>query len=79
MASGIIRTSTSPYSSPVLLVKKKAGSWRFYMNYQALNNVTFLDKFPIPIIEELFDVLNRANMFLKIDLKAGYHHIRMCK
>jgi hypothetical protein len=74
---GYIRPSSSPWGSPALFVKKKDGSLRMCVDYHPLNEVTIKNKYPLPRIDVLFDQLAGARVFSKIDIRSGYHQIKI--
>lgn len=77
LKAGLITPSASPFASPVLLVKKKDGSWRFCVDYRKLNDLTIKNRFPMPLVEEILEELAGTKYFTSLDLTAGYHQIRM--
>ncbi|KAD3640642.1 hypothetical protein E3N88_29865 [Mikania micrantha] len=75
MDKGFIRPSFSPWEAPVLFVKKKDGTLRMCIDYRELNKVTILNRYPLPMIADLFDQPQGASYFLKIDVRSGYHQL----
>ena len=74
---GFIRPSISPWGARVLFTKKKDGSLRMCIDYRQLNKVTIKNKYTIPSIDDFFDQLQGASNFSKIDLRSGYHQLRV--
>ncbi|KAD4889198.1 hypothetical protein E3N88_21271 [Mikania micrantha] len=74
---GFIRPSFSPWGAPVLFVKKKDGSFRMCIDYRELNKVTIKNRYPLPRIDDLFDQLQGSSFYSKIDLRSGYHQLRI--
>ncbi|GJY56652.1 putative reverse transcriptase domain-containing protein [Tanacetum coccineum] len=76
---GFVRPSSSPWGAPILFVKKKDRSFRMCINYQELNKLTMKNQYPLPRIDDLFDQLQGSSVYSKIDLRYGYHQLRVCE
>ncbi|GKE42547.1 hypothetical protein Tco_1469831 [Tanacetum coccineum] len=74
---GFIRPSSSPWGAPVLFVKKKDGSFHMCIDYRELNKLTVKNRYPLPRIDDLFDQLQGSSVYSKIDLRSGYHQLRV--
>ena len=72
---GVIQPSRSPYSAPIVLQKKKDGSWRFCVDYRKLNDVTVKDAYPMPNQAQVFDALRGNTFFSSVDLASGYWQV----
>ena len=77
LSKGLTRPSISPWGAPVLFVKKKDGILRLCIDYRKLNKVTIRNQYPLPRIDELFDQLQGSRVYSKIELRLGYHQLRV--
>ncbi|GKB21114.1 hypothetical protein Tco_0855037, partial [Tanacetum coccineum] len=74
---GFIRPSSSPWRAPVLFVKKKDGSFQICIEYRELNKMTVKNRYPLPRINDLFDQLQGSSVYLKVEMRSGYHQLRV--
>jgi transposase InsO family protein/predicted aspartyl protease len=74
---GFIVPSNAPFASPILMARKADGGFRFCVDYRKLNAITRKDRYPLPLIEEVFERLSKAKIFTKLDIRQGFHRIRM--
>lgn len=77
LAVGFITTNTSPFASPVILVQKQDGTWRFCIDNKNLNSLAVKNKFPMPLVDEILDDFYGAQFFSRLDFKSGFHQVRM--
>lgn len=77
LEADVIRPNTNPYSSTMVMVLKKYGEWRMYVNFKALNNLSIKDRFPIQVVNDFLDELHGAKFFTMLDLHSVYHQIHM--
>jgi hypothetical protein len=75
LANNVIRPSTSPFSAPVVLAKKPDGTWRFCADFRKLNEITIKDRYPLPRIDEVFDIVTKQVVFSAMDLLSGFWQI----
>jgi hypothetical protein len=76
-SKGFIHPNSSPWGAPMLFMEKKDGTQRMCVDYRSLNKVTIKNKYPLPRMEDLFDQMKGASVFLKIDLRSGYHQLKI--